>query len=607
MTFLNPLAFLGLAALAPVILLYFLKLRRRRVTVSSTWLWERAIQDYQVNAPFQRLRRSLLLLLQLLLLALAVVALASPAGRASPPRGKRWAILLDRSASMQMKDAPPSRLEVARKMAGDVIDGAGPDDEVMVVAFGDRAEILTPLTSSRRRAREAVDAVAPHDTATDAREAFRLAASALGPHAEREIVVFSDGGFDPVEMPAADITVRYVPIGGTPRNAAITALDVRAPVRADDPWTVFANVELFGDSPASVPVELYVDGGLKAVKRVELAPGPGKAVLFEIPRSEPEIVEVRLGWDDDLAADNRALYAARRKKPRVLVATAGNFFLERAVAAQPGVEALSARDFASLAPAEDDVVILDGESPASLPEGRYLLLGAVPPWEGFRAEGDMKEPGIVDWDRRHPVARHIDFLGLYIQKAVRLAAPPVAVPLVESRDAPLIVAYERGKTRAVVVAFRPLESDWPLRLSFPLFVANALEWLRGASAAAGSPGAPLRFVLGADEREIAVAAPDGRRVKLEGTPGSEVVFGETARAGLYTAVRAAGETRVALNLMNALESAGRVAPELRLASGKSVSGAALARPPERWWRGFALAALALLLLEWFVYHRRVEL
>jgi hypothetical protein len=196
---------------------------------------------------------------------------------------------------------------------------------------------------------------------------------------------------------------------------------------------------------------------------------------------------------------------------------------------------------------------------------------------------------------------------LYVQKAAKLTVPPVAVPVVESREGPLVIAYERGRTRAVVVAFRPLESDWPLRLSFPLFLANAIEWLRGVSAAEGLPGAPLRFVLGPDEREITVSAPDGRSVKLEGTPGSEVVFGETSRAGLYTASRAAGDTRVALNLMSVRESAGLVAAELKLASGKSVAGTAPALPPERWWRWFALAALAFLLLEWFVYHRRVEL
>jgi len=66
------------AAVPMLLLLYFLKLKRREVLVSSTLLWKRAVQDLQVNAPFQKLRRNLLLLLQLLALAAILLALTGP-------------------------------------------------------------------------------------------------------------------------------------------------------------------------------------------------------------------------------------------------------------------------------------------------------------------------------------------------------------------------------------------------------------------------------------------------------------------------------------------------------------------------------------------------
>ena len=77
-TNLAPAALAAMLAIPLLVLLYFLKLRRRPAEVPSTLLWKKAITDLQVNSPFQRLRRNLLLFLQLLLLALVILALARP-------------------------------------------------------------------------------------------------------------------------------------------------------------------------------------------------------------------------------------------------------------------------------------------------------------------------------------------------------------------------------------------------------------------------------------------------------------------------------------------------------------------------------------------------
>src|SRR5438128_2124285 len=117
MHFLNALTPLewGMAAAVPigVVALYFLKLRRKPLEVPSTYLWQKSIEDLHVNALFQRLRRNLLLFLQLLILALALLALARPAWLGSEAGGERHVILIDNSASMAATDLQPSRLEWA--------------------------------------------------------------------------------------------------------------------------------------------------------------------------------------------------------------------------------------------------------------------------------------------------------------------------------------------------------------------------------------------------------------------------------------------------------------------------------------------------------------
>ena len=123
-------------AIPSLLLLYFLKLRRREQPVSSTLLWRKAIQDMQVNSPFQRLRRNLLLLLQLLVLIALLLALANPVTFSRAGAGQNSVILIDHSGSMNATDlGGRSRLEEAKRQANNLVDSMGRNAKAMVIAF----------------------------------------------------------------------------------------------------------------------------------------------------------------------------------------------------------------------------------------------------------------------------------------------------------------------------------------------------------------------------------------------------------------------------------------------------------------------------------------
>src|SRR2546421_81119 len=133
MSFFNPLYLLAAIPIAGlIVLMYILKLRRRDVVVSSTFLWQQVIRDVQANAPFQKLRKNLLLLLQLITILLLVLVIARPFWRGKGIGGRSVVIVIDTSASMGAKDVRPSRLEEAKKEALKVVNEMRPEDQMMV-------------------------------------------------------------------------------------------------------------------------------------------------------------------------------------------------------------------------------------------------------------------------------------------------------------------------------------------------------------------------------------------------------------------------------------------------------------------------------------------
>ncbi|MEL7238856.1 MAG: VWA domain-containing protein, partial [Planctomycetota bacterium] len=254
-----------------LVLLYFLKLRRTPQSVASTLLWKRAVQDLQVNSPFQRLRRNILLLLQLLVLAALLFALARPVSEGAAIAGDKNVILIDRSASMTAEDADgQSRLEAAKEQAKDLIATLDGGATAMVIAFDDQARIVQPFTSDAGLLRAAIDDITPTDRPTrladaykqaNANMAFDIAALRPDEASLADVFLFSDG-----RVPASDIAelslrgnLQYRRLGGTDaENLAVVAASAKRNYENPASVQVFARFENFGPQQAEAQARVFV-------------------------------------------------------------------------------------------------------------------------------------------------------------------------------------------------------------------------------------------------------------------------------------------------------------------------------------------------------------
>src|SRR3954449_9930115 len=123
MSLANPTALLWALLAVPIVIFYILKIRLRRVPVSTVIFWRQIFEEKKPRSLWQRLRHLLSLLVQLALLLLLIFALAQPFFAWEANEARRVVLVLDNSASMNATDVAPNRLARAQEAARRVVTG----------------------------------------------------------------------------------------------------------------------------------------------------------------------------------------------------------------------------------------------------------------------------------------------------------------------------------------------------------------------------------------------------------------------------------------------------------------------------------------------------
>lgn len=614
MSFLTPLALWFGLALPAVVLFYLLKKKRVTRVVPSTLLWQRFLAESQASAPMQRLRHNWLLLLQLLLLLLLVMALGRPFFSGKAGVGKLQVVVLDASASMQATDETPNRFERARKEALAMVDSlaSGRGAQMIVLVAGANAEVRQSATSEKPALRRALQGAVVTDSPTRLAEALRVAETLIRDTPDGEIHLFSDGAIPELaEFETRDLRLVYHRVGQRSQNAGIVAFDVKSNPEDPTQRALFVSVVNHHEQAMDTRVELSFEGQLVETKSITLPPTNTTPIVFVAGQGRDGVFTARLTTSDDLPADNQASVVSLLPQPvRILLVTRGNRFLEKALsAAGSNVELAVAADHGAAEDGGYDLVVLDDVVPSEWPSGNLLAVHvARTNWfEG--TVGQLEGPPIVNWRNTHPLLRFVSFDTVQVAGALAVRTPGWGVSLVDAPQSPLIVAGELGRQRLVWVAFDTLESTWPLRISFPIFIANVVDWLNPATARSErfqvKAGDAFRVPLATPLTEASVTGPDGQAKTVTlSDQASEFVWSDTARQGVYRVRLGTNQVAFAANLLDATESNIRPRETLELGRFTQVKATTEKDANLESWRWFALAGLMVMLVEWWWFHRR---
>ncbi len=662
MTWLTPMVGIVAASIAAsvLIVLYLLKLRRREVEVSSTFLWSAVIRDMRANAPFQKLRKNILLLLQAIALALAALALAQPGFMGERSPAETTVILIDHSASMSAREpdgsgGTPTRLDRAKEEARRIVKAAtsgmsftADRPRAMVISFASSPTVLVAPTSDASELLAAIDSIGASESMALLAPAMQLAeAHARDNPTQTRIVVLSDGAFADEEASQAplDAELEYIAIGsGTVDNAGIVSLRAQRSYDKPERVTVFVAVDANAGARESAEIELTIDGEIIAVRRTPLIESEttgarSGAVVVQFNRLRSAVIRTRVLSEDALAADDEAWIALPpAAQPKVTVVTTGNPLMERALRASaialpvvitPGEYIERARRGAIIA----DVVIFEDFSPPddALPTGSYLSFGPPPPIEGIGTTRDPDQSGsdgsvsaFVSWRVDHPALEYAGLEKVRISTAHSFEVEDQRDVIARLTSGPGIVEIDHDGRRAICVAFDPLDSNWPFDRGYVLFLATAIDYLAGAAGAEATtqlrPGDTLATALPPSARDIQLIGPDG--AFIEPTIRERQLTHTPLRSrGVYeVSWRGAGERgdevrdgrvvrRFACSSLDPSLTALRVYDTVDLSEhpGGLASTAPAQSVPRSLRNWIILGFLGLILFEWYVYHRRVEL
>ena len=643
-----------------ILMLYFLKLRRTALEVPSTYLWTKTIEDLHVNSIWQKLRNSLLLILQLLVCLFLALALLRPGCDGDELQGEYFIFLVDNSASMAATDVDDaeSRLAEAKQQVDRMISRMGPDDKAMLISFSDSSRILQSYTSNQSQLRKRLADIKQTRRASNIKEALVAASALANPGRtstsvgdiqvadaiEAQLHIYTDGGFANVdEIGLGNLQAMYHPVGGlvVPDNVGITQFAVSNDVNLSGKMHAFAQLVNTGEQDATVSVSLFVDDELAdADTTVSIKAEDKHELSFDLTSIVADIDEsatVRLEIDDPdvYMQDNVAYNVINPPRPaKVLIVTDKNPFLAYVVdtdrikkIANVTIEArsiLDEKDYQDRAGLGFyDLVIYDQCAPKSMPACSTVFFNAFPPDSEWNI-GEPQFPTIVmDVNTTHPVMGGVSFNRVRIAQSGEVQGPKGALPLVEATYGPIMAIATRGGHEDLVIGFPLVEykddgtlvnnTDWAGSfLSFPLFVQNVLEVMAGGSRfqtlKTSQPGELVTIRTPVPLEEVDIQGPEKTSATAKRTKEGSYVFGQANLPGIYE-VRdpEEGDTvkMFAVNLLDVNESRLAVRDEIEIGHEPVEGNRERLKVRREYWTWLALIAIAVLMIEWTVFNRRV--
>lgn len=599
MSLFSPWALWFLSFLPLVVLMYILKQKFEERQVGSIYLWQQVLKDIEVNTPWQRLKKNLLLYLQLLSVLLLVFALSDPYLYAGGGSYSNLVIVIDNTGSMNARLEEGTRLERAKEMAEELLNSSGKNSNITLLTVERNPRVLLGKTTDREEAVASIRAIEPGNFSGNINDSVSLIRAIVKQYegSSYKTVIYTDS-----QVETEDLNAQVVSLASELSNVSLDHISW-----SEDNGKLIVLVRATNRSKEVLQreISLYGNDRILDIKDIELQPGKTNTVYFEGLSADVGYIWAELTEKDDLEQDNQVYGVVRRTKPvKVLLASESNVFIEKAMANIKGVELYKTNPDGEYAEGYD-LYIFDSFTPSKLPASGSMLLVNPSAGNGVAEVGAEIEGGYPEV-LKHSLTKYIEHADFTVSKLKSMELPYWAESLIDIKGRTAVFAGEQKWRKAAVIGFDLHNSNFVLTTEFPIFIYNLTAYLTGMdreNTAAYVCGDQIDLILDPEAGEADIKTPEGENYRVELTYPM-LPFDKTGQSGIYELKQRIEDTEstsgFAVNFPVERESSGYAAA---IPEAQDIPEKAGAQGGTRLQQGLLIILLLMAAVEWVVYIR----
>lgn len=529
---------LALCVLIPVIiLLYMLKQKAKEYPFSSSILWKEIYHSIEATKPWEKLKKNILMLLQILTVCLLILALTAPYLKSGGRMHDNVVLVLDTSASMGIQyNDKRTRMEEALERACDYIDSLSETAQITVLTVNQEAKILKTNAEDKQALKKLLRTVAVTDLSGDAAPAVSVVNSMVNQWDSYEAVFFTD---TPLEL--GNLEAAVVNLYTDYENLSLDYVSYGTEKDEDDGRSITVVGKITNDSGETVvtDVNLYGDDTLLQVQSVTVPAKDSVNVFFEQVEFSGSVLMAELNNKDALKADNRAYTVVQEANAKTaLLVTEDNVFLEKAIANMDWVDLYKTSQLTAVGKSEAyDLYIFDGMVPEELPETGNIIYVNPPDGEQVAVTEQVSNVSLAFTDTE--ITQYVSGFDFGAAEAKKLDRPLWADSFISCGDGCVGYYGEAGGRRIAVLGFDLHSSDLVLQAEFPILISNLTEYMMVSGMVPQenyTTGDKLVFNGNLNGSDLTVTSPSENETVLPAAVTTNA-YTDTAQAGVYTVVQ----------------------------------------------------------------------